>query len=429
MSKVFCAPESLIPESIDNDTLYFSAYSDPKRNDIGNFGRTYREFFCKKSLFPSVLAWDFNTIALSVFSADRYVPRKSSEDGWTRTIDLTTCLCNPTAWNPVKEKLEKTFRFLTGDFWTFTFKGNGVEPPIANEPSLFGPSYDSVSLLSGGMDSLIGAIDIVDKGIKPVFVSQIVNGNQTEQAHFGKEICSESLHLLCNHNIEFDSIKAEPSTRGRSIVFFALAALVASTLHSETDSQVKIFVPENGLISLNIPLNIGRIGSFSTKTTHPVYMKGIQDIWDMLGMPYKLTMPYKYKTKAEMLIDYKEHDLLTKLVGMSVSCGKYKVHNRQHCGHCVPCMIRRAAFLKAGIIDNTVKGYKFEDLSKGRVLGGADDVGAMAIACINYRQKGIKRLISGNLSFTTPDDREDYEGVVKRGLEEVELLLKHHGVI
>jgi hypothetical protein len=53
----------------------------------------------------------------------------------------------------------------------------------------------------------------------------------------------------------------------------------------------------------------------------------------------------------------------------------------------------------------------------------------MANACLIVEQSGIQRLISGNLSFADYQKRKDFEGVVSRGLKEVELLLRDQGVL
>ncbi|MCI5122409.1 MAG: hypothetical protein D3908_14710, partial [Candidatus Electrothrix sp. AUS4] len=90
---------------------------------------------------------------------------------------------------------------------------------------------------------------------------------------------------------------------------------------------------------------------------------------------------------------------------------------------------RRAAFNCAGFIDNTIKGYKFDELSLSGQLKGANDIGAMAIACLKYRQYGIQFLVGGSLSFASPDKRKAFEGVIRRGLEEIEKLLIEHKVI
>lgn len=427
MRKIVCAPEELIPQKFEDNTKYISTYSILRSNNVGYFGSTLMDDIQNAGLRPSVKAWDFNTIALSVAAADKALPRKNSADGWTRQIDLTIHICEPLVWEPVKQSLQNTLRFLTGDFWYLTFKEDGVWPPRANMTKQF--DCDCVSLLSGGIDSLVGAIDLTAEKRKPIFVSQIVNGDGNTQRTYAKKIRQESAHLQWNHNINPPKVESEGSTRGRSIVFFAFAVLAASAIHAQDGSPVDLYVPENGFISLNIPLNSGRMGSFSTKTTHPIYLRGIQNIWDALNMNIRLITPYKFKTKGELLSECKNTSLLCELIEQSTSCGKYSRYGHQHCGRCLPCMVRRAAFLKAEITDNTENGYKFPELASAGLERGPNDVGAMAAACLNIRKFGIQHFISGNLSFAEHGVRKDFEGVVDRGFKEIESLLKKQGVL
>jgi hypothetical protein len=427
MRKIICSPERLIPQQLEEDTKYFSTYSNPRKGNVGYFGSTIVKDIQRVGLRPSETVWDFNTIALSVAAADNTLTRKNSEDGWTRQIDLTVHLCNPAAWEPVKKDLEKILRFLTGDFWYLTFNDGGVLPPFAKKKRQF--DCNCIALLSGGIDSLVGAIDLTADNHKPIFVSQVVRGDAEAQRTFAKRIRPPSDHFQWSHKIHPPKGESEGSTRGRSIIFFAFAALAASAIETQPGSPVKIIVPENGFISLNVPLNSGRMGSFSTKTTHPVYLAGIQDIWDKLNLNLQLVSPYQFKTKGELLAQCKNQDLLRELIADSTSCGKYSRHGQQHCGRCVPCMVRRAAFLKAGIPDNTKKGYKFDNLRFAGMDHGPNDVGAMANACLRMSQTGIQSLISGNLSFADQQHRKDFEGVFLRGLKEAEQLLKVQGVI
>lgn len=427
MRKVVCSPEGFIPDYLEENTKYFATYSKHRRENVGYFGSTLIKDIQKSGLSPVESVWDFNTIALSVAAADNTLSRKISADGWTRQISLTIHLCNPANWEPVKSDLEKTLRFLTGDFWHLTFNDGGIMPPRAKKKKL--SECDCVSLLSGGMDSLIGAIDLVAGNHKPIFVSQVVRGDASAQRFFAEKVRSQSEHFQWSHKIHPPEGESEGSTRGRSIVFLAFAALAASAIKTQPGFSVKIIIPENGFISLNVPLNPGRMGSFSTKTTHPVYLAGIQAIWDRLNFDLKLITPYQFKTKGELLAQCKNQLLLRELISYSTSCGKYSRHGHQHCGRCVPCMVRRAAFLKAGIPDCTQKGYKFDSLRFAGMDHGPNDVGAMANACLRVSQLGIQTLISGNLSFATHQRRKDFEGVFSRGLKEVELLLKKQGVI
>jgi len=426
MRKIVCAPGNLIPQQLEEDTKYFSIYSNPRRENVGYFGSTLIKDIKRAGLRPSEKSWDFNTIALAVAAADNSLTRKNSADGWTRQIDLTVHLCNPSAWEPAKQELEKILRFLTGDFWSLTFKDDGVHPPRARRQKQF--DCDCVSLLSGGVDSLVGAIDLTAQNHKPIFISQVVRGDAKTQRGYAQRIRSESPHFQWSHKIHPPQGESEGSTRGRSIIFFAFAALAASAIEAQPSSPADIYVPENGFISLNVPLNSGRMGSFSTKTTHPVYLKGMQNIWNKVGLNLNLVMPYQFKTKGEVLAECNNQQLLKELVFQSVSCGKYRVYKMQHCGRCVPCLVRRAAFQYWGEIDETAGGYYSEQLERIN-HGNPDDVGAAANACLVAQHSGIQRLVSGNLFFADHQNRADFEGVFSRGLNEIEQLLRGKGVI
>ncbi len=426
MRKIVCSPENLIPQQLEEDAKYFSIYSNPRRENVGYFGSTLIKDVQRVGLRPSEKVWDFNTIALAVSAADNSLTRKNSADGWTRQIDLTVHLCNPRAWEPVKLELEKTLRFLTGDFWSLTFKDEGVNPPRARRQKRF--DCDCVSLLSGGVDSLVGAIDLIADNHKPIFISQVVRGDAKTQRAYAERIRPESPHFQWSHKIHPPQGESEGSTRGRSIIFFAFAALAASAIEVQPGSPANIYVPENGFISLNIPLNSGRMGSFSTKTTHPVYLEGIQNIWNEVGINMNLIMPYQFKTKGEVLAECKNQQLLKELVFQSVSCGKYRVYKMQHCGRCVPCLVRRAAFQHWGEVDETSGGYHSDQLERIN-HGNPDDIGAVANACLVAEQAGIQRLVSGNLSFADHQNRKNFEGVFSRGIKEVEQFLRGKGVI
>ena len=201
--------------------------------------------------------------------------------------------------------------------------------------------------------------------------------------------------------------------------------LAASALRSSIEELVEIFVPENGFISLNIPLDPLRLGSLSTKTTHPVYISAIQEIWDSVGIRVRLALPYRDRTKGELMHQCADRAKLESLVGSSISCGKYQRYNLMHCGTCFPCLIRRAAFLEAEMPDTTEKGYLHDNLAHSK----SKDVAAAAAAYLRYQEEGIRRFVGGSLSFASHSEREQYESVVARGMDELGKLLSNHGVI
>lgn len=440
MKKFICCPQACIPDKLSDGKVYFSLYSSikPRRKGIGHIAISLKREIRKAGFVPTVLVWDFTTIALSVAAADMSCKRTRSADGWTRQIELYIYLCEPLIWFAQKSLLEETFRFLTGDFWKLNFFPNGETPPKPRKKDI--KTYDAscISLISGGMDSLIGAIDLTIKGEKPLFVSKVVHSDAKFQSKIASRMGAQDRHIQWSYpKPKGFACDSEGSTRGRSLIFFAYAVLASSALYANIQKPVDIYVPENGFISLNVPLNPGRMGTLSTKTTHPVYLNGLQKIFDSVGINAKLKFPYEYqfKTKGELIEGCMDHKLLEELIPESTSCGRYGVHKRTHCGRCIPCLVRRAAFFRAKLTDTTAlskvtnKQYIFNDLSNSSLEKSSNDIRAAAAAYLRYREQGINRFIGGSLAFAPANERVKYEGVVKRGLDEIGLLLIKHGVI
>lgn len=426
MSKVICTHKDLIPQALQPDVDYFSMYRTEGRGGVSTVGTGLIREVLRSGLSPSVNAWDFLTLSLAVNAADLAVIRSPSADGWTRTIDLQVALVDPAPFLPLRAEIAEALRFLTGDFWRLDFVAGGEPPPRSTAIRAY--DADCVSLLSGGLDSLVGALDLTALGQRPLFVSQIAKGDSPTQIRYAGAVGGADRHIQWNHNVKVVH-PTERSTRGRSIVFFAFAGLAADALAQQQGSRVSVYVPENGLISLNIPLNAGRAGSLSTKTTHPVFMTRLQKMWDGLGIPGVLFRPYAYLTKGEMLLGCKDQPKLAQLAPSSTSCGRYGYYGYTHCGRCVPCMVRRASFMRAGMPDNSPKGYVFDELSLSRPVTGADDIGAAARAVLRIRTVGAAAFSAGQFAFAPPNERRQFEGVVQRGFAEIGALLSSHGVL
>ncbi len=428
MTKVFCAPKDLIPEGRCADTTYFSMYAHDGLPDVSTVGTSLIDEIKRAGLVPSAASWDFLTLALAVNSADHAVERNLSADGWTRSIDLEVALYEPAPFERLTSEIEQALRFLTGDFWRLSFVDGGYPPPISRYPVAY--DADCVSLLSGGLDSLIGALDLTAQGRRPIFVSHIAKGDSETQVLYARTLGGRQRHLQWNQNIWLKPQRdGEGSTRGRSIVFFAFAALAADSHARVTAANsVDVFVPENGLISLNVPLTVGRVGSLSTKTTHPVFMQRLQALWADLAIPATLRLPYAAKTKGEMMDECLDTERLKELAGMSTSCGRYAVFALRHCGRCLPCMVRRAAFLRSSIPDTTAV-YVYPDLKAAQPGKGPNDIAAVATAVMKVEDEGIRVFTAGQFAFAEPPRRAAFEGVVERGMQELGILLRSHDVL
>ena len=94
------------------------------------------------------------------------------------------------------------------------------------------------------------------------------------------------------------------------------------------------------------------------------------------------------------------------------------------CGRCVPCLIRRASFEFAGVADTS--DY-VTSLTQGAEMG--DDLLAVQTAILRARAMPTRALASrsGPLPLD-PHLRSQYEGVVRRGLDEMERFLLARGI-
>ena len=424
--RIICRQNAVPIDPIDG--FAFSLFEQPRRPGVGRVGATIPQRLRSLGVYPSSRAWDFLAIALSVAAADQGCLRKHSPDGWTREIRLDVSVTNPGFWNTQKEELEAAVRFLTGDIWQLSFLGGGIAPPRRKRFTRRRPVGDIVCLLSGGVDSLVGAIDAVASGLHPLLVSQVSQGDSDRQRRFAKMIGEGQPHLQLSHAIKSPST-AERSQRARSLVFIAYGVLAASVLDQHRRGElVELLIPENGLISLNVPLTPLRIGSLSTRTTHPFFLQQVQSILDASGFHVRLSNPYQLKTKGEVLVECMDQPLLRELAFQSTSCGRFSRFNYEHCGRCVPCIVRRASFLHWGMGDDT--SYRYEDLSIPNVeYRDFDDVRSVAFAALQVERSGVDAWAGGALNYIHLGDTSPYAYMARRGIAELREFLDQAGAI
>lgn len=380
-------------------------------------------------LTPTTRAWDFLTIALAAIVADAATLRQDSPDGWTREISLDLALAEPDVWRPHLPLLVDALRFLTTDIWNIEITEKATVP-FKSPKTTNAPEADCVALLSGGLDSLVGGIDLVEAGRKPYFVSQTVRGDAVKQEDFARSLGAHLPHIQLNHSANTTEVTPvdEPSQRVRSLIFIAYAVLVASTLATTNLDPVEIFINENGFISINPPLTPMRVGSLSTRTAHPRFLGLLQQLMDAIGLHVRLVNPYRLRTKGQMLAECKNQELLTEQAHLSTSCGRFQRYNYHHCGRCLPCQVRRAAFERWEHDDLT--DYVFTDLGRrDDDHAGFDDVRAVAIARLTAEDDGFDYWVGGSLSFVPRHERNSTRTMLHDGLAELGRLHDHHGVV
>ncbi|MDR3404780.1 MAG: hypothetical protein P4L99_19910 [Chthoniobacter sp.] len=395
----------------------------------------------KHGLLPTEDALDLALLAMLVFCADTRISRKgTSQDGWTREIDLYLPVSDVAKWDGMQRSLIDGLKFLTGDRWRIFVRKRPAGFSKCLKKQLQGqlPQFSCVSLFSGGLDSFIGAVDLLTDKESPLFVSHYWDGMTSEH----QNVCIHVLERQFPHGV-FDNIRArvgfendlvehggrEDTQRSRSFLFLALGALTGSSLRKDTT----LYVPENGLISLNVPLDYLRVGAQSTRTTHPYFMARFQELLRSLNIPVTLKNPYQFQTKGEMVLGCKDIPFLRKNAKHTISCssetkGRWKGLKPMHCGYCVPCLIRRASLRRGLKSDDTP--YQIEDLRE-RPLNSAKaegrDVRSFQLALSRLRQfpgfSKIAVMIPGPLT-EFKDELPAFAEMYERGLQEVGDLLK-----
>lgn len=411
-------PESHLQEFGFNSTLH----------DLADLGLTVQE-----------VAIDLFLIAMSVYAADTRISRKyHAQDEWTREIDLYLPVSNLDLWNQNTQLLSNLLQFLTGDRWTFHFRSRPTEYRMlahTARPDLF-TEIDHISLLSGGLDSFIGAIDTLDSGQKPLFISHhndaVTSSVQNYclnalKEHFG----DDSFYSIKSHvgfSSELFSSGYEDTTRSRSFLFYTLAILAASALPKDR----KVIVPENGLIALNVPLDTLRLGALSTRTAHPYFIARLNQLAEKLLLNVDIENPYRHQTKGQMIDECKVKSFLRAHIAETMSCSdpkkaRWQGHSPQHCGYCLPCLIRRASIKHGFGKDETPYGLALT----GNVINSRNVEGihirSFQVACQRLQNNPhlAKILIHkpGPLS-DAPDEIPEYEKLYQDGMQEVYELVR-----
>ena len=341
-----------------------------------------------------------------------------------------------TRWSGVAGLIVRMLNFLTGDYWSVGFRARpaGFAQVIPRRPDAARPAFDQVNLFSGGLDSLIGAIETLESKGTPLLVSHAGEGavSQAQEGYYEGLVASYGEQRLGRlrvwMNFPADLVQdhgQENTTRGRSFLFFAAAVFAGTGL----TSPFNVNVPENGFIALNVPLDPLRLGALSTRTTHPYYMARWNELIARLGIAGRITNPHWNQTKGEMVRACRNQGLLRSLLTTSMSCsspakGRWDGHATGHCGYCLPCIIRRASLLPNDPTDYTIR-LNGRALDTGSAEGeqvrsfqfAADRLAAdPALAAILIHKAGPLRDETAHLA--------DLADVYRRGMAEVATVLQ-----
>ncbi len=314
--------------------------------------------------------------------------------------------------------------FLTGDDWSLEARNRQPSLEIKAKPdNSWQP--DCVCLFSGGVDSLAGAIDLLEAGNRVLLVSHYDFGQLagaqnllTDRliSHYGPEKVRR-----WGFRIQFEA--PELSLRSRSLLFIGLGVAAAAVWGQD----LPLHIPENGWISLNPPLTSNRLGSYSTRTTHPYFISGLKNFLASVGINQDLVNPFQFETKGEMLRRSRNRSLLHALLPYTISCAhpvasRWKKDRQGNCGYCFPCLMRRAACHAAGWDDG--REYLYDALQQPEVLTsrarGADLRSLLYLVNEWCQDPKPQQLLwqTGPIPGSS-ENKQKLAGLIGRGLEEM----------
>jgi 7-cyano-7-deazaguanine synthase in queuosine biosynthesis len=321
---------------------------------------------------------DFMDIAVAVYIADELVKREHADDRWTRDFQLMVPVSKPHNWQTATPSLVSTLKFLSQDRFSFEWLERTELPEGRRHRHTLPDGFDTVCLFSGGIDSLLGADRLLADGKKVLLVGhqaepttakaqkdlfQMLSRKYSDRVALIQCRVARSGNETHRHALPE---KIEDSHRPRSFLFLALAVTIAKTAGINS-----VFIPENGLIALNPPLQRSRAGSHSTRTVHPIYLQRLLQTLNSSGVyGGEIRNPFLYLSKTDMLRNLDPS--LIDAVKRSVSCShpnQYKDEQVSHCGYCVPCLHRRAAMMTCGLDDPDTYAFDVLAGTPSRICG------------------------------------------------------------
>lgn len=387
---------------------------------------------------------DLYIISLSIYGLDKRVSRNRFGDCWTRDISVSIPVLQIEKWVRTESEWNSMLSFLTGDYWHITFRSTDAvcsQHKRKSKSSLNLIPCDCVSLFSGGLDSFCGAIKLLELGHSPCLVGHNEYPKlRAKQEDFAKsfrefypdQYCqfigftagARAPYLIINDE---KLSGTENTTRGRSLLFLSFALTIAGILGEE----MPVYIPENGFIGINVPLTNSRIGSCSTRTTHPYFIGEFKSILYKVGIKNPIENIFAYNSKREIVRMVKDNPTFLSGFKDTISCShpcqaRYSKNGSRkypiNCGYCYPCLIR-----KSSLLDITDNGdYSHMELPSAFLSGFSKsdksfDLNAVVNSIYRFKHSSseqIRRLIRKNGPLSL-EEVEKFERLYASGMNDL----------
>lgn len=367
-------------------------------------------------------AVDLLRIAAAAYLADALTRRPTT---FSRSIDLYVATTEPDRWtDETLDEMCALLHWLTGDDWTLTVTPDAAARPqsIQTEQPFAG---EAVALLSGGLDSYLGALHLLRMTPRTTFIGHNDTAKVIRRAQraVGTWLGGAFSPPPSYTRVAFRQVgdKLERSSRSRSLLFVALGLASATAISAES-----LQIPENGYTSLNVPLHPNRAGALSTRSTHPLTFERLRRITSAVEIPVAIGNPFETKTKGEVMEQTAAESPPNNWLATSwltLSCGKLNGgrlpggNPNLNCGLCVPCLVRRATYIAAGQTDktpyliDTMTGANRDNLIRVR----SDDLDAVRYATAEPVDEALIDAQSWPIGF----DLDAATDLVQRGINEI----------
>lgn len=201
--------------------------------------------------------------------------------------------------------------------------------------------------------------------------------------------------------------------------------------------KIRVYIPENGFIGLNLPLTDSRNGTCSTRTTHPYFIGLINRILADVGIEHEIVNFFAFLTKREIVDQVKNERAFGMYYENTISCSHpcqarwNRNGNKEYpvnCGYCYPCLIRKSSLIDLHA-DRSKYSYYAEDFDFMLKFGEyekSNDLKAVLNA-IYIAQRSTDEEIIRRIKYTgklTQEETRKFLRVYRSTMQDLEVLFK-----
>ncbi len=347
------------------------------------FLRCDLEVFCSVARRPlTPLEEDWLRVILFLYGADRLAPRKPYRADnyrfWKRSIRISIPVTSPTIWQQHRDELTKALELLTGDCWHLDFRQGEIR---RDQALFFTPKNENLGtplLFSGGLDSLAGAIDLLNSSEEDLHLisgsthNQLLNAQRHLVGDLNRSFNGRVNHTACEFGFAGEQDRTrqgkESTQRCRGMFHVGMGLFV-----SHLSKKQSLVICENGIGAFNLSASpLQRPGQCS-HSVHPVFLKRISAVFSkILSVDMVIKQPALFETKGQLCKRVFASSESQQLIDHSFSCEMFPNYRskKNQCGRCSSCLVRRAS-LYAVAFPDAGEIYQHDFVNQGLPSKGA----------------------------------------------------------